>query len=101
MISVTILNEAEQELWETVEYYEDKCPGLGFDFEQEVKSSVELIQRFPQRWALRDAGTRRYLIHRFPYIVVYVYYQEHIWVIALAHCKRKPEYWSNWLKMVG
>lgn len=64
MTAVTVLPEAEQELWEAVEYYEDKCPGLGFDFEQEVKASVELIQRFPQRWALRDDGTRRYLIDR-------------------------------------
>ena len=86
MTAVTVLPEAEQELWEAVEYYEDKCPGLGFDFEQEVKASVELIQRFPQRWALRDDGTRRYVIDRFPYIVIYVYQHDHIWIIAFACC---------------
>jgi toxin ParE1/3/4 len=95
MTAVTILHEAEAELRETVEYYEDKRPGLGFDFAREVEGSIESMRRFPERWPLRSDGTRRYLLQRFPYIVVYVFLNDHVWIIGLAHCKRRPGYWSR------
>ena len=47
MTSATILHEAEQELWEAVAYYEERCSGLGIDFEHEVKVALEAIQHFP------------------------------------------------------
>lgn len=66
MTDVTILHEAEVELWEAVEYYEENSPGLGFDFETEIERSLETIAEHPERWPLRADGTRRYLAHRFP-----------------------------------
>lgn len=98
MINVTILNEAKVELFEAVGYYEDKSKGLGLDLLNEIKSAVEIIRRFPECCALRKNETRRYLINRFPYLIIYTYYKNHIWVIAFAHCKRKPEYWANSIK---
>jgi plasmid stabilization system protein ParE len=94
MTPLTILHEAETELWEAVQFYESRCPGLGLDCENEIKAAIELIQQAPGRWAVRKDGTRRYLIHRFPYFVVYVVYNGHVWIVAFAHCKRKPGYWS-------
>ena len=95
MIEVTILHEAEVELWEAVAYYEDKAAGLGLDFETEVERSVQAIAESPKRWPFRDDGTRRYLTHRFPFLVVYTHRNDHIWIIAFAHCKRRPGYWAN------
>ena len=95
MTSVTILHEAELELRDAVGYYEERSPGLGLDFGAEVEASVEFVRGFPERWALRPDGTRRYLTHRFPYVVVYMYLQDHVWVIAIAHCKRRPGCWAN------
>lgn len=98
MTPSTILHEAEVELWDAVAYYEDKSPGLGLDFEAEVERSVDSIKRFPERWPLREDGTRRYLTHRFPYLVVYIYFEVQIWIISIAHCRRKPGYWSDRIK---
>ena len=95
MRPVTILHEAEVELWEAVGYYEARSPGLGLDFGTEVEASIEDLRSFPERWPLRPDGTRRYLTHRFPYLVVYVYFQDHVWVIAIAHCRRRPLYWAK------
>jgi toxin ParE1/3/4 len=95
MIPATILHEAETELWEAVEFYESKCVGLGLDFETEIKAAVELIQQSPDRGPIRDDGTRRYLVRRFPYFVVYIHHKNHVWVIAVAHCRRRPGYWSG------
>ncbi len=45
MIPVRILHEAEQELREAVAYYEERCPGLGIDFERVVHTAVEQLRR--------------------------------------------------------
>ena len=94
----TILHEAEVEMWDAVAYYEDKSPGLGLDFEAEVERSVDTVKRFPERWPLCEDGTRRYLTHRFPYLVVYMYLHKRIWIISIAHCKRRPGYWRDRIK---
>ena len=98
MIQVTILHEAEVELREAVAYYEEKSPGLGLDLEAEIERSIRMIRDFPGWWPLREDGTRRYLTHRFPYLVIYAYLKERIWIIAIAHCKRRPGYWKDRIK---
>lgn len=95
MTPATILHEAEVELWEAVAYYEDKTAGLGLDFEAEAERSVLSIRESPERWPLREDGTRRHLMHRFPFIVVYTFHDDHIWIVAVAHCRRKPGYWAD------
>lgn len=39
MTPVLILHEAEIELWEAVMFYENRCAGLGLDFEREIKAA--------------------------------------------------------------
>lgn len=95
MKNVIILREARKELVEAMDYYDEKHFGLGLDFECEIKASVKNISQFPENVALRDDNTRRYLVKRFPYVVIYVYSNDQIWVISIAHCKRKPEYWKQ------
>ena len=95
MTQVTILHEAEVELWDAVSYYDDKATGLGLDFEAEMERSVRTVCESPERWPLRADGTRRYLAHRFPFLIVYTHENDHVWIIAFAHCKRRPGYWTD------
>lgn len=95
MTEVTVVHEAEIELWAAVAYYEDRASGLGLDFETEIQRSVQSIVEHPERWRLRPDGTRRCLTHRFPYLVVYAYENGHVWILAFAHCKRRPAYWRS------
>lgn len=94
MTPILILDEAQIELWEAVAFYENRCAGLGLDFEKEIKASLETIQQAPGRWPIHLDGTRRYLVHRFPYFIVYLPQKGHLWVVAFAHCRRRPGYWS-------
>lgn len=95
MTAVSLLHEAELELWEAVAYYEDKADGLGLDFAAEVEQALEILSESPERWPPRPDGTRRFLIHRFPFLIVYTLAEDRVWVIAIAHCKRRPGYWSD------
>ena len=95
MTPILVLHEAEIELWEAAVFYENRCAGLGLDFEKEIKTALEGIQQAPERWPIQKDGTRRCLVHRFPYFVVYVLHEGNLWVIAFAHCSRRPGYWSD------
>ena len=98
MIKVLFLEEADIELSKAVDYYESVCPELGLDFEQEVKENVLKIAENPEIWALKDDGTRRFSTKRFPYQIVYLLHEDVIWIVAVAHHKRFPEYWKERLK---
>ena len=56
MSEITILHEAEVELWDAVSYYEDKADGLGLDFETEIEGSLQSRCESPERWPLRFIG---------------------------------------------
>ena len=47
MTPISILHEAEIEVWEAVQFYENRSAGLGLDFEKEIKTATELIQQSP------------------------------------------------------
>jgi len=42
-----------------------------------------------------DPLTRRVLVHRFPYQVVYRLTASEILIVAVAHLKRRPGYWKD------
>jgi len=45
------------------------------------------------RWRFQQE--RRALVTKFPYAVVYREIQDEIEIIAIAHLKRRPKYWSS------
>ncbi len=38
-------------------------------------------------------NTRRFLLRRFPFFVVYRVFSQRVEVVAVAHARRKPHYW--------
>ena len=62
--------QAEGELAESVEFYNDRVSGLGDDFFMTVQLAGRQIQSDPQRRPLRCEGTRKLKLPRFPYSVV-------------------------------
>jgi hypothetical protein len=63
--------EAEKELKEALDYYNECQNGLGYEFVEEVCSSIQNILLFPQAWAPLSPNTRRCLTNRFPYGIIY------------------------------
>jgi toxin ParE1/3/4 len=90
--------DAERELMEAAEFYEKRVEGLGLDFLEEFDAAKLAIRTSPQLWSPSRHGTRRYLMHRFPYSVIYLILPDHIWIVAVAHTSRRPFYWKERLK---
>jgi len=87
--------EAGAEFVEAIAYYEDKEPGLGLDFAFEVHSAIERVLAFPNAWPFVEDDVRRCLVRRFPYGMLYSVEEDGIYILAVMHLHRNPEYWKH------
>lgn len=93
MKQATFNRLAERELTEAVLYYERESPGLGARLYEEVRRAVALLERFPEAGPRFRGETRRLILPKFPYSLVYRLTQGRLRILAVAHHKRHPEYW--------
>lgn len=88
--------DAEAELREALEHYEQRRAGLGGEFREEFEAALERVRQNPQLYAAEDESGARYCpLRRFPYTLVYVDIDDHIWIAAVAHQRRRPGYWTR------
>jgi hypothetical protein len=64
--------EAEKDLKEAFLWYENKRIGLGYDFLLQVDASLGFIERNPEIHQTGYKKTRKHLIKRFPYKIIYL-----------------------------
>lgn len=86
---------AHQELKDGISHYENQHQGLGKRFSQEVEKASRRIVKHPKAWSKENDEIRKYLLHHFPYKLLYSIESDHIIVIAIAHQHRKPNYWVD------
>jgi len=87
--------EAALELEEAVIYYEERQTGLGKRLNLEIKSTVQLIAAHSQAWIIIEHNIRRILVRRFPYGLLYSVVNDEIYIVAVMHLNREPNYWKN------
>lgn len=90
--------EADEEIQAAVRYYEGSRPGLGDDFLAELRTHLERIADDPLslpklETAPKRLDIRRTLILRFKYVVVFEVVENEVFVLAVAHGSRRPNYW--------
>ena len=87
--------EAKDEFNEAIEYYENCSSGLGYDFSIEVFATIENVVNYPTVWPIMEEDLRRCLLNRFPFGLIYSIEQDEIFIIAVMHLRRHPDYWKN------
>jgi plasmid stabilization system protein ParE len=87
--------EAKAELRQAAVFYEECRDGLGQEFLDAVESAFDQIRQHPTLWRILKGRFRRYLVHHFPYGVIYAVEGRTIYVAAVMHLKRKPGYWES------
>ena len=92
-MKIRLLHIAQQELDEAVEWYNQQALGLGLEFLDELDDSIKLILVFPEISEKILEDIRRFMINRFPYGIIYSIDGDYIVIIAIAHLRRKPNYW--------
>jgi len=88
--SLIIRPEAEDDLKEAYSWYEDKRQGLGHDFLLQVDAGLNFIARYPDIHPIEYKGTRKHLLKRFPYKIIYLVENNRIVILAVIHGRRSP-----------
>jgi len=85
------------ELTDAIHWYEQQRAGLGAELFDATVETIDLIRTHPEFGTLRDTRrpTRQLRINRFPYNVVYQTRDDDIYVVAVAHTSRRPDYWKH------
>lgn len=95
MIGYQFLSAAEEEMIAAALFYEAVAVGLGSDFLDDVQQAIDGLRQYPKSGVEVAVGLRRALLYRFPFSVIYAVEADGILVIAVAHARRRPNYWRS------
>ena len=93
VLKVRLSDEAIAEARAAFAWYGERNPQAANSFLRELDQASESIGTSPDAWPPYLDGTRRRLLRRFPFSLVYRVRGDHIEVIAVAHQRRRPGYW--------
>ena len=87
--------EASLEYEAAVEWYRERNFLAASRFVDAISRGMDLIVEAPHRWPASSHDTRRFILQRFPFAIVYRELPAAIQVLAIAHARRKPGYWKQ------
>jgi len=87
--------EAEVDIEESFNWYEDECPGLGHEFRYALRSTIDRIRINPNAFAVVHRHVRRAIVNRFPHAFFFFVKDEMVVVTACIHHKRDPKVWKR------
>nr|VFJ91370.1 MAG: ParE toxin of type II toxin-antitoxin system, parDE [Candidatus Kentron sp. H]VFJ93987.1 MAG: ParE toxin of type II toxin-antitoxin system, parDE [Candidatus Kentron sp. H]VFJ99133.1 MAG: ParE toxin of type II toxin-antitoxin system, parDE [Candidatus Kentron sp. H] len=88
-----ILQQAFEELQDAIAYYEEQQAGLGLRLKEEFDRHIHWIMDNSIVPRIRGGGYRRVNLKTFPYYIAYIIRGDTLWILAVAHGHRRPEYW--------
>ncbi|MBC8345374.1 MAG: type II toxin-antitoxin system RelE/ParE family toxin [Candidatus Marinimicrobia bacterium] len=94
-MNLIFVHPADKEFIDTYHYYEDQLIGLGDQFLNEFNKSIKIIINHPTIWNKVGKRTRRSLIKRFPFLILYVFEKDTIHITCIAHQHRNPDYYID------
>jgi len=94
MPEIALHEDVDEEFKAGITFYESRQPGLGDSFFQRVSEGFELILAQPLAGQILSDAFRRRLIRQFPYSIVYRVESDSVFVLAVAHWSRRPDYWK-------
>jgi toxin ParE1/3/4 len=74
-------------------WYRERNEVASVRFQRELDRSVDLISERPKTGSPYLGDTRRVLLRRFPFFVVYRVRGDSVQIVAVAHARRRPGYW--------
>ena len=92
---IRVRPEAAQDLEDAAGWYEEQNRGLGHEFLEEVRRSLQRVAEQPELYPSLHRNTRRALTHRFPFGVFYRVEVDSIVVVAVMHGSRDPQRWKQ------
>ena len=82
--AVKLHADARAEVLEAHRWYSERSAGAGDAFLLELDLALNEISKAPEAWPRDVRGTRRFVLHRFPHVIVYRRMRSDIQIIAVA-----------------
>jgi toxin ParE1/3/4 len=89
---------ATEDVRSALAWYKRRSSAAAVDFIEELDRAASTIRADPERWPIEKNNTRRFLLWRFPFTIIYSEEDSVIMVWAVAHGSRRPEYWASRLQ---
>jgi plasmid stabilization system protein ParE len=86
---------ARNEASAAVRWYGRRSPKAAARFTIELARAFRTIEERPSSFPEYLLGTRRCLLKRYPFLVVFYEIEGWLVVIAIAHGRRRPGYWRR------
>jgi len=84
----------EAEVKSAFDWYEKRSEGLGNRFLDELEKSFDSILENPNINVVLRGNIRRCLVAKFPFAILFSVKPDRIYVLAIMHLKRHPDYWK-------
>lgn len=94
MIEIQFHPDAEIEYRNALRWYLKHNIQAAIEFETEFEYLLRMICNNPNLFPAHDHRRRLSTIHRYPYSVVYEPSENRILILAIAHHRQKPDYFS-------
>jgi plasmid stabilization system protein ParE len=95
MMPVEVHPEASAEVSDSASWYEARTTGLGAAYLDQVQAALRCVAESPLAFGFLKTPWRIHRVHRFPYGVVYRVASDRVFVIAVMHLHRRPDYWAS------
>lgn len=99
-MAVELHPDALHELRSAALWYDGRRGGLGDEFVLEITDCLQRIVDEPNSYPIwpgtaetGSAAIRRALVKRFPYAIAFEVHPDRVFVLTIAHAKRRPLFW--------
>lgn len=86
---------ALEEYKSALAWYLERNETAAAKFVEEIEYAVGLVIQSPQRWPDGQSSTRKFVLQRFPFAIIYREKETEIQILAIAHGHRRPGYWKD------
>ncbi len=94
--NLNVSQEVEDDMFDVCKWHEQQRVGLGEEFLNAVDDSTQILLQNPKTYRVRyKRNIRAYLIHRFPYIILYLVEKKDVNVLAVFNTSRDPLIWKK------
>lgn len=91
MPRVLFTRAAQADLADAIDWYEAHAPEIVPQFRDAIRTVVARIEHSPQQFAPASYGTRRAVMRRFPYLVIFRETSEAVYIVAVFHTSRASQ----------
>lgn len=93
--ALRLLRGAADDVARAATWYSERSTQAADGFLVEIERAPYLIRTSPGSGSPSRRKTRRFVLDRYPFSVVYRFEDDVVWIVAVAHAKRRPDYWRH------